>query len=55
MKEDNFASDYLPEPPTTTRSAFPLGELIILVSLKRWNRASSKITRLIYLDEFFSL
>jgi hypothetical protein len=25
------------------------------VSLKRWNRASSKITRLIYLDEFFSL
>ena len=55
MKEDNFASDYLPEPPTPTSSAFPLGELIIIVSLKRWNRASSKITRLIYLDEFFSL
>jgi hypothetical protein len=55
MKEDNLARDYLPEPPTPTSSAFPLGELIILVSLNRWKRASSKITRLIYLDEFFSL
>ena len=55
MKEDNFASDYLPEPPTPTSKAFPLGEMTILVSLNRWNSASSKITRLIYLDEFFSL
>jgi len=37
MNEDNFASDYLPEPPTPTSRAFPLGELIILVSLNRWN------------------
>lgn len=55
MKEDNFASDYLPEPQTPPSRAFPLGELIILVSLKRLYRASSKITRLIYLYKFFSL
>jgi hypothetical protein len=55
MNDDNLASDYLPEPPTPTSNALPLGEFIILESLNKWNRASSKITRLIYLEEFFSL
>jgi len=48
MNDDNLASDYLPEPPTPTSNALPLGEFIILESLNKWNRGSSKITRLIY-------
>ena len=55
MNDANFVRDYFPEPPTPTNNAFPLGELIILESLNKWYKASSKITRLIYFEEFFSL
>jgi hypothetical protein len=33
MKDDSLDSDYLPEPPTPTRSAFPQGSEIILAIL----------------------
>lgn len=50
MKEESFVSDYFPEPPTPTRRQFPDGVLIIRVIRRRCFKASSKITKFIYLD-----
>ena len=34
MNADNLANDYLPEPPTPTKSALPTGKSIILQILE---------------------
>ena len=43
-KEDNFANDYFPDPPTPINIAFPLNYLKILLILKTCSNASSKKT-----------
>jgi hypothetical protein len=55
MKQESLVKLCFPEPPTPTRRIFPPGELITLVILKRCLRASSKITKFIFLEENFSL
>jgi len=55
MKAANLVNDCFPEPPTPTSKMFPDGELITLVILSKWLRASSKMTRFIFFEAFFSL
>ena len=55
MKQPNFVRLCFPEPPTPTRRIFPPGEPIVLEILKRCFNASSKITRFIFLEGYFSL
>lgn len=42
MNVASLASDYLPEPPTPNKSAFPKGCLKILAILATWSQASKK-------------
>lgn len=55
MNEESLVKDYFPDPPTPTSKQLPLGELIILVILSKCFRASSKITKFIFFDGYFSL
>jgi hypothetical protein len=55
MKQPSLVKDCFPEPPTPTRRMFPPGELIVLVILRRCLRASSKITKFIFFEGYFSL
>jgi hypothetical protein len=55
MKHPSLVKLCFPEPPTPTRRMFPPGELIVLVILKRCLSASSKITKFIFLEAYFSL
>jgi len=55
MNDANFVSDYLPEPPTPTSKQLPLGEFMILVILNKCFNASSKMTKFIFFEGYFSL
>jgi hypothetical protein len=55
MNDANLVNDYFPDPPTPTKRQFPLGELMILVILSKCLSASSKITKFIFFEGYFSL
>jgi len=53
MKAESFDKLYLPEPPTPTKSAFPVGKSKILIILQMCSMASLKRTK--FITDFVSL
>jgi hypothetical protein len=51
----SLVNDYLPDPPTPTKSPDDLGDYTIRETLIRWFIASSKSTKAIFLAVYFSL
>lgn len=55
MKEANLVNDCLPDPPTPTKRAWPLGVLIMREILTKWIMASLKNTKSIPAPRILSL